>query len=242
MECIDAALIGTLQGTYSAMPDPIPPPPDYEQIERDQWRENALRVPDELASNSNRLLLRIRSFIGRFGFPEQDVRRKVQTDQMFAAHFAKEPRRTGIHERHAGEWIRLLPQVCDFVTLPKGGSQAKYITSDGNIHVGHLTNRPGKSLDFEWRTGPITCYAAHKYTKESGGNQDSQHQEMVKLLRSFQSCHDPDCALFVIVDGPYYTGPRMTELRHHVRQTPPRSYAITIAELPAILLSFCAAA
>lgn len=211
------------------------PPPDYEAIEQIAWRENARIVSSELQTNSERLLTRIHLFISRFGFTENAVKEKVRYDEMFAAHFAKEPRRTGLHERCAAEWIERLQTVINFRTLPKGGSGSIYVTGDGNIHHGVLGNRPGKSLDFTWTTGNTTCYAMHKYTKEGGGHQDSAHIEMVDLLRNFMSCNERTCVLFVIADGPYFHGAKMEDLRNHLRTSPPRSYAIPIEELPDIL-------
>jgi hypothetical protein len=211
------------------------PPPDYEYLEQTAWRENAAKVADELSTNSKRLLKRIRAFIARFGFAEDAVKDKVRDDEMFAAHFAKEPRRTGMHEKCAARWIEKLPTVTAFRVLPKNGPGSIYVTSDGNIHHGVLGNRPGKSLDFTWTTGKTTCYAMHKYTKEGGGHQDSAHDEMVAILRNFVSCNEKTCTLFVIADGPYFVGAKMAELRNHLRTSPPRSYALPIEELPAIL-------
>lgn len=210
-------------------------PPDYDAIETEEWRKNAGEIPDELRIGSSRLMQRIRLFIARFGFPETAVIEKIKADSMFASHFAKEPRRTGLHEKYAAEWIAGLPMVKQFRVLPKGGAEAIYITGDGNIESGTSGNRPNKSLDFIWKTGATTCYAMHKYTKESGGTQDSQHKEMVSLLRNFQSCNDKACVLFVIADGPYYQGARMSGLRNHQRSEPPRSYALPIGELPGVL-------
>lgn len=210
-------------------------PPDYDAIEIEEWRKNAKLVLHELNSDSDRLSKRIHLFVARFGFSTVDVETKISSDEMFAAHFAKEPRRTGIHEKLAAEWVKSLPLVKQFKVLPKGGPEAVYITSDGNIHRGELSNRPGKSLDFKWVTGKITCYAMHKFTKEGGGNQDSQYKEMVAILRNFQSCNDTTCALFIIVDGPYYVGNKMSELRNGTRVHPPKSYALPIEELPAVL-------
>lgn len=215
------------------MPDK--PGPDYDEIEKQMWRENAASVAAEAGSGSTRLKKRIGLFIERFGFPVADVENKIKTDLMFAAWFAKEPRRMGFHEAAAAAWIRDLPLATGFRVLPKGGAKAIYITSDGNIHRGALGNRPGKSLDFTWKTGKTACYAMHKYTKEGGGNQDSQFKEMVDLLRHFQSCNEANIVLFVIADGEYYHGKRMLQLRNHTRTQPPRSYAIPIEDLPAIL-------
>lgn len=218
---------------------PANPPPDYEKYEREQWKANAAEVPHEVKSRSDRLKERIRSFIARFGFAEADVEQKVREDEMFAAHFAKEPRRTGLHEVLAATWIKALPMVEDFHSLPKSGTNAIYVTGDGNIMTLRTgAQRPGKSLDFRWRTKGIVCYAMHKYTKEGGGNQDSQHKEMVAVLKNFMSCNEPGCALFIIVDGPYYQGKKLEELRTHTRDHLPRSYVLSIGDLPAILEAF----
>ncbi len=213
----------------------MPEPPDYAALETAEWRHNARAIPEELRTGSPRLLTRIRLFMARFGFLESEVKEKVRTDPMFAAHFAKEPRRTGLHERVAAQWIRALPLVHGFRVLPKDGAGAIYVTGDGNIHHGDLANRPGKSLDFTWTTGATTCYAMHKYTKQEGGTQDQANIEMTTILRNFQSCNVRTCALFVVVDGPYWAGARIQALRDHLRTSAPKSYAIPIEDLPAIL-------
>ena len=214
---------------------PNKPPPDYESVELKQWRENADAVPEELESKSERLLTRIMAFVAKFGFKEPEVSEKVKSDVMFAAHFAKEPRRQGLHEIMAADWIKSIPGVDGFRVLPKSGSKAFYVTSDGDIDKGIRGSRPGKSLDFFWKTKGIDCYAMHKYTKEGGGNQDSQFKEMVALLGNFLKCQDTSCVLFVIADGQYYPGKKMDQLRKYTRDRAPRSYALPIEELPNIL-------
>ena len=145
-------------------------------------------------------------------------------------------RRQNPRERLAARWIGKLPEVERFRKLPAGGKHALYVTSDAEVQPGAVLRRkPRKSLDFEWVTGSTTCYASHKYTKRSGGNQDSQFQEMRDLLKSFQSCENRQIALFVIVDGPYFTERKMKELEAFTRQTPPRSWAIPIGDLPPLL-------
>lgn len=216
-------------------PASYPPPPDYEAIEAREWRQSARDVSEELRRNDRRLRTRVRSFIQRFGFLETEVQRKIREDVMFAAHFAKEPRRTGLHERLAAEWIRGLPMVRDFVVLPKGGAGAIYLTGDGNIHQGQLDNLPHKSFDFKWCTGNKNCYAMHKYIKQGGGHQDGSYDEMLALLRDFIQCNTPRCELFVIADGPYFPGAKLDVLRNNTRSRAPRSHAIQIQELPGIL-------
>lgn len=56
------------------------PPPDYDAIEREEWRKNALLVCEELDTKSERLTKRILLFISRFGFTKADVENKINVD------------------------------------------------------------------------------------------------------------------------------------------------------------------
>ena len=211
--------------------------PDYEDIERAAWRDNAQQVVSRLETADSDLAKRIATFVDRFGYSGPEVEEKIINDPMFAAHFAKEPRRTGLHQKEAAKWLQGLDAVSEFSILPASGKRALYVTSDGEIQSGAILkgSKPSKSLDFQWLTGSVVCYAMHKYTREGGGNQDSQYKEMRDLLRNFQSCSDRGCLLMVIVDGPYYSDRKMEVLRNDTRSRHPRSYAVHLAEVPAIL-------
>ncbi len=212
------------------------PPPDYDAIERRMWRENAAQVPELLTSNDPDLLKKIATYTSRFGYTHDQIREKIRTDTMFASQFAKEPRRQGVHEKEAAAWLQKLSAVQEFTTLPKTGKNAVYVTSDGEVkRGGELQARPSKSLDFRWRTERTTCYAMHKFTREGGGNQDSQFNEMRQLLQQFVRCPDTTCMLLVIVDGLYYTGQRLADLRRFTRDHPPQSYVTRIQDVPKIL-------
>ncbi len=214
-------------------------PPDYDTIEQKKWQQSQKKVIEEAHNPTDRLIKRISTFTSRFGYSEADVLTKIQHDEMFAAHFAKEPRRTGLHEDIAAEWIKALPGVHDFEVLPKSGNRSIKVSSDGNILQSSMfPNVPGKSLDFKWITGDKTFYAMHKYTKEGGGNQDSQYQEMIELMKRFVHCRDETIVLVVIVDGQYYqknNAKKLTELQRCQKNTASESHAVPIGDLPGIL-------
>ena len=94
---------------------------------------------------------------------------------------------------------------------------------------------PSKSIDFQWRTGTVTCYAAQKYTRDDGGNQDNQFNEIELLLQNFLPRRNNNVALFILVDGPYYTEARLRQLRGLARLQDPRSYVASVNELVPIL-------
>ncbi len=129
------------------------------------------------------------------------------------------------------------PHIVDFENLPSSGKNAYYINGDGKIVKGEKTS--SKSLDFRWMTDETEFFAAHKYTRESGGTQDNQYSEMRTLLRLFQNgIVDTHRALIVIVDGPYYTARKMEELYGYVRLQAPKSYACHIEQVPSILAEY----
>lgn len=209
---------------------------DFEGNEKAINKRNLEEVAEEVANRSDRLATRIAHFSSQFGIPESAFWRDLDTNPSgpLASTLAKEARRQNIHEKAAAEYIENLPHVDYFRKLPASGRKAMYLTSDGQVTSGSelgLATPPSKSIDFEWRTGKILCYAAQKYTKEGGGNQDNQHIELETLLTNFQRRRNNDTALFVLVDGPYYTPSRLTRLQGLVRLQSPFSYVTSVNNL-----------
>ena len=204
------------------------------------WRANAGDVPALLVAGDANLRAKVETYARQFGYSADAVREKIAADPMFAAHFATKPNRQGFHEKIAADWLKSLGSVQDFTVLPKSSANALYVTSDGEVksRKEFQGRPPSKSLDFRWRTGDVTCYAMHKHTRDSGGAQDNQREEMSKLLQQFLRCPDETCILLVIVDGPYYTPVQMAKLRHYTRDRPPRSYALHIQDVPNALVAY----
>ena len=213
-------------------------PPDWDGIEQRMWRANASEVVDEANARSERLMKRIDLFVWRFGSTSDAVLQKIQSDPLFAAWFAKEPRRQSPHERIAADYLQGFDEIVNFVRLKQTGNEALYLNRDGEIlsRSDFQGDRPSKALDFEWESpSGVRCLASHKYTKEGGGNQDSQYREQRTLLSNFQSRSTNNTALFVICDGPYYTEARMQSLRMQCRQVAPLSFATHIEHVPALV-------
>lgn len=213
----------------------MPEPPDYEALEQILWRKQAKEVIDCLDKDDENLLKKIQTYIWRFGYTEEEVRARIRRDEMFSAWFTKEPRRMKLHETIAADWLKRIELVFDFEDLPTGGKNAWYIATDGELRQG---KKPAgvKSLDFGWNTGQYRVFASHKYTKESGGNQDSQFQEVQNMLRYFQQgAVDDHTVVIAIVDGPYYTPAKMSELHRFERSSKPISKALHIEEVPSFL-------
>ena len=210
-----------------------PAPPDWEKLEQKKWRANAKSVPQRLSQDDNGITKQISTYNWRFGHKVKAIKDKIKDDPMFAAHFAKDPKKQSMHEKIAEGYLRELIAVSGFVALPKSGNKAKYVTSDGEIRLGKdfTGSKPSKSLDFEWQSHGLTCYASHKYTREGGGSQDNQYREQKKLLINFLGCEDKDVVLFAICDGAYYDNKKMEELTSQTRTLSPCSFAVHIEEV-----------
>ena len=131
---------------------------------------------------------RIKTWVDRFGFSRESVEYKIRTDEMFAATFSVDPRKQGIDERVALEWLKKQALITDIRKLPTSGNGALYVSADGDIRCGKNIGRqpkPSKALDFRWKTGDTTFYAMHKRTthKPGGGSRDHSLREMEGLLR-----------------------------------------------------------
>ena len=217
-----------------------PEPLDFDAIEHELNLANLREMATEVPQRSERLAKRIAHFSAQFDIPEDDFWLWLDIDPTgpLGAVLAREARRQNVHENAAVEYLKRLENVEGFQKLPSIGNNARYINSSGQV-VTKLqlggSRPPSKSLDFRWRTGTVTCYAAQKYTKEVGGNQDNQFNEVERLLQDYQKRTANDTALFVLVDGPYYTKQKLDQLRSLTRNQSPYSYVSSINALQPIL-------
>ena len=210
-------------------------PPDYEAKEKEEWKKNARKVIPCLDKRDKNLLKRIQTYASRFEYSTKTVERKIRADRMFRLNFVTEPRRQKIHEKIAAKWLWEQAGL-NVEVLPQAGKDALYVEGGKIVQVPKEEKRkPSKALDFRWTYNGTIFYAMHKYTKESGGDQDNQFKEMEELLGNFYRATNPSNVLVVIVDGPYYTEKKIEELRNITRKSSPMSFAVHIEDIPAIL-------
>lgn len=210
-------------------------PPDYAGIEAKMWRKHRRSVVPNLNKKEKYIVKKISTFIDRFGFSRRNIEQKIRDDEMFAAWFAKEPRRTSIHEKTARDWLEEALRV-NIEKLPASGKNALYVDKDGEVVKKSRSSRKlSKSLDFRWKAHGKTFYAMHKFTKEGGGTQDSQYKEMQTLLTNFLPAQNRDICLIVIVDGDFYDERKMEDLKSLERRQKPYSHAVPIEKVPTIV-------
>lgn len=189
---------------------------DYDQEISKILEENIKILRNEIKSRNTQL--KIENFANKYGYDPKYIEQKIIDDNIFAVQFAKDPGRQSSHEKIAASFIENLDIVKNrgyFINLPAGGINAKYITRDG-VKTG-LSLRDTKSIDFEIGIDDQVVYASCKYTKDFGGSQDNQFNDLKNYITTAvemiqRGCKEDNEHVIVICDGGYYTTDKRNEL------------------------------
>ena len=184
---------------------------DYIEEEKKELNKNISEIRNEMKNQiSPDLEEKIKKFALKFGLSEKLIKYKVLNDDLFILCFIKEPNRQSFHQKLAANYIKNISGIINFELLPAGGGNALYIIS-GQLQTGKniTTSRKPKSIDFYWKfktkqNGLIEFYATHKYTKEGGGAQDNQFNDIKSFLDNAQYYNKNDKFFIAICDGAYY--------------------------------------
>jgi hypothetical protein len=212
-------------------------PLDYHTPYTAQLAENVQLVGEAAAADAIEpaLAKRIDNFAARHGLDRAEIIAALRGEDpetaraIATAAFATDPVKQNFGEQQAALYIRGMTRLVDqFRKLPTSGVNALSVAN------GAIVTNPGrdgeiKSIDFTWRTGPYRVYASHKWTREGGGGQKHQYDELRRFLSVTGRCQPrlpalpedlpgagPDGrlpVLFVaICDGAYFTPARIASL------------------------------
>ena len=170
------------------------------------------------------------------------------TDDLAAAHFAKDPRKQNAHEKIAAEWIKKIPGVHNFQKLKPNGEKALYVYQGDILSAaGKQGIETPKSLDFAWdivlpkQHATMSFYASHKHTGIDGGSQDNQFADLRHFTIEASALQQEKQIRFVsLADGEYYQkkrgscGSKLNALQAIANQSK-YTAAMTSAELPACI-------
>lgn len=157
------------------------------------------------------LMLKIKNYAERYGVPVSFVIDKLKEEDDFILFgFEKDPTRQNIYEEIQLEKIKEIPLIIEVKKLPSGGKNAKYVV-DGKIVSLNAEERKEKilkSVDFYWEFSfedkKICFFASGKYTKEEGGAQDNQRNDISSFLENAKKSFDKDLFFIALTDGEYY--------------------------------------
>lgn len=182
---------------------------DYEIKYKLALQENKARIQQEI--NSPATLLKIKNWAEKFGYEIEVVKQKILTDEMFATFFIKDPAKQNIYEKTAVDYLTPYFQGGAFRKVSPAGTNALFLDEEGRITI-ERSIECTKSIDFQGFKNNKFYYITHKYTKESGGAQDNQLNDVKHFLSNAMKSDNSLGYLVAILDGPYYKN-KFEELR-----------------------------
>ena len=154
----------------------------------EQRQNNLKQVRTEI--NLSWMQTKIDNFYERQGkiFSKEKIIYEIMNNDIVAALFAKDPSKQNITEK-------LVTEILHISKLPSQGKNCIRFSETGEIVN---TSKPNhtKSADFQINNWYIT----QKYTKEEGGAQDNQYNDVIDFLTKGSISHK----VAALVDGDYW--------------------------------------
>lgn len=215
----------------------------YEQGYLDAYRDNVKDAPR--AARAGELDKKIESFCKLHGLKKTELIQEIEQNEIVAACFAKNPNKQRYHEIVAAKFVKSLRGVRNFFG-PDDGPK-KVIVNGAVMNASEFSKAGGslevKTIDFRWEYMGRNFFASHKYTKESGGSQDHQYEELQRFIKSANMCTIKNTYFIAIADGRYYEGNqgrgKKTKMMRLKELTTEHTYACTIVELHDLMVKIC---
>lgn len=171
---------------------------NYDKPFKRKMKQNLADVKKSL--NEEWLQKKVKNFSQKFEiFSEKEIFQRIKSDKVAAAFFAKDPSKQGIHEKTAYDFLK--GEFGEGQLLPKSGKNARYVVN-GDISS-KRSGKKHKSIDFIFNYKGFVLVCSHKYTKENGGGQDNQRNDLINFVESAKK--PAEGLIFIaIADGNYY--------------------------------------
>lgn len=192
-------------------------------------RDNDAEILSQAVGRHKDLIKRIETFRKTLTEPEQeqksvdDILLDIQVNMMTRAFFRKTTTRQNIGEITQIEWIRRFVPDTTKLNADVGG---RYL-SGGEIHVvASKIDRPENSTKtFDTYSSTTNTYGILKLTKQKGGAQDNQYNDVKTFIRHivhyFESHPYASEKFKFYLDGAYYGTNKRSELNNMI----PTAYA-----------------
>jgi len=139
-----------------------------------------------------------------------EIKTSILSNDLIASFFIKDPSKQNFSEKMFATLISNIEGVEDFEDL---SSSTDLYLKNGKLV--RLANRPInlKTVDylFEYKGNRYIC--TQKYTNEKGGAQDNQYHDVATFLQNSIGLSKEDGIAIALVDGDYYTVPKVVALR-----------------------------
>ena len=107
----------------------------------------------------------------------KEVKKLILENDLITSFFIKDPNKQNIIEKRIANIISSFSKVKNFINH---SSNVNLFVVEGKITTKRMEGI--KSIDFEWVTNGKKVYATQKYTKDRGGAQDNQMNDVLSFL------------------------------------------------------------
>ena len=188
---------------------------DYENIVSEKRKENLFQLQltlikaetfEEIEDES--LKQKITSHWEVYGLDLEDFFQELRTNEYLQSFFAKNPLKQGLHEQIAIKYLsEELPTFKQVRKLSQKNNCGLFLNSTGLSKSRSIS----KAIDFYLESDNNIYVFTHKYTKQSGGAQNNQYEDVLNFLRYAPNSPFKDqltnktVHIGAILDGDFYT-------------------------------------
>lgn len=193
----------------------------YEPRIREKREENIQEVLRLFRLRDRQFFQKIENRADKFGLTAEEIIGEIQNYYEGAADghvgrryiisdLAKDPTKQNVYQQIAAVYIQGtlnghegIPGVENFVNHI--GRQSLYIC-EGRIgpNADFVNNRARSIIDFSFRYNGFMVYATHTYTREQGGAQQKQYNDLLRFIENCNQAEFDDRYFVAIADGQYY--------------------------------------
>lgn len=187
--------------------------PDYQGVFIRKRRENLDIVKSQIRDGhilDSDLEIKINNHAERWSgvLTVQDIIRDFSNTITVPTFLAKDPSKQNLTEGIAKDYLEQLPEIEKVSILNKSGLDS-WMIIDGRLdrrnNFTENERKGHKTIDFNIRlANGKNLMAAHKYTKDTGGAQDNQGNDLLDFAINANSYTGDEYIFVAIGDGEYY--------------------------------------
>ncbi|MBP5835829.1 hypothetical protein [Candidatus Phytoplasma meliae] len=191
---------------------------DYKTKYKEQLKQNL----ENFDIKDKKTIQKIKKFCEKFNFIQEEVETSIKNNIFLKVWFILEPLKQNFYEKVFGDFlkndIKNISKVCKLedVFIKKQKIVQKK-------EINQYTSSKGKSIDFsfKYKDFEVMFYVFHKYTKESGGSQDNQKNDVkisIEEAKTDTKEYNENIMVLFVCDGEYYNEYKMQELKKTATQ------------------------
>lgn len=187
-------------------------------IFEDEIKEMRTNNINDVVRNPKKYQDKLKKYAERYDFDLNYLQQEILENVHLINHIAKDPQKQNFHEKLVEKYINSnFEEFQEFEILPKNSEKSIYLSNGLVVSRNNLTTKNHtKSIDFKWKYKNYIVYASHKYTKDRGGAQDNQYDDVKSFLKHARENINKENLFIAICDGDYYREKKFQELRNLV--------------------------